>query len=59
MPDDGGHGLALDAARRLVEAHHGTPTVESACGKGAVFIAILPVDSEGLRALIELTEDKR
>ncbi len=59
MLTSGGTGLGLAIARRLVEAHHGTLTVESALGKGAVFAVILPVDSEALRALIEPTEDKR
>jgi len=39
-------GLGLYIARRIVEAHGGQLTVESEVGKGATFIAILPIITE-------------
>jgi two-component system sensor histidine kinase BaeS len=41
--DSGGHGLGLAIARALVEAHHGTISVESTAGAGATFRVDLPI----------------
>ncbi len=42
-PSVGGLGLGLFIARRIVEAHHGSVSVESELGCGARFIVDLPV----------------
>jgi len=39
----GGTGLGLAIARRIMEMHGGTLTVESALGQGATFRMILPI----------------
>jgi signal transduction histidine kinase len=41
-PNIAGLGLGLFIARRIVEAHHGTVTVESDTGRGAKFTVELP-----------------
>lgn len=38
-----GHGLGLAYARRILDDHHGTITVESEKGKGSIFIIKLPL----------------
>lgn len=40
----GGSGIGLSIARSIVEAHHGTITVESVPGQGSVFRVTLPRD---------------
>src|SRR5690606_24657605 len=38
-----GHGLGLAYAKRILDDHHGTITVESERGKGSIFIIKLPL----------------
>ena len=38
----GGNGLGLSLVKKIIDLHHGTVTVESAIGKGTVFIVTLP-----------------
>jgi two-component system OmpR family sensor kinase len=38
----GGHGLGLPIAKAIVEAHHGTLTVQSTQGGGCTFVVMLP-----------------
>ncbi|MGY5847999.1 sensor histidine kinase [Salegentibacter sp. HM20] len=40
-----GHGLGLAYARRIIDDHHGTITVDSEKGKGSTFIIKLPLIS--------------
>lgn len=40
---DGGYGLGLAIAKKIVDSHHGTIWVESAVGKGSTFFVRLPV----------------
>lgn len=41
-----GSGIGLAVARRIVEAHHGSITVESEPGRGSTFVIRLPVTGE-------------
>jgi signal transduction histidine kinase len=48
-----GNGMGLDVARRLIDAHRGTISCESAPGQGTVFTIRLPLVPEGAPALPE------
>lgn len=39
-----GSGIGLTIVKKIVEAHHGTVTLESILGKGSIFHVTLPVD---------------
>ena len=43
---DGGIGLGLSIAHRIIDQHHGKIEVESTPGKGTLFIISLPVSTE-------------
>lgn len=40
-----GSGIGLTIVKKIVEAHHGTITLESTLGKGSIFHVTLPVDT--------------
>ena len=46
-----GYGLGLSIARRIVDVHHGSITVESLAGKGTTFRIKLPVQYVSVRSL--------
>ncbi|MDR7418752.1 MAG: hybrid sensor histidine kinase/response regulator [Armatimonadota bacterium] len=50
--EQGGAGLGLAITRRIIEAHHGSITVESTPGEGSTFLITLPLpqDNAGGRA---------
>jgi signal transduction histidine kinase len=47
----GGSGLGLPTVRKIIEAHHGTITVQSEVGKGTKFTIRLPVAETGERGV--------
>ncbi|MHA8138390.1 HAMP domain-containing sensor histidine kinase [Lactobacillaceae bacterium Scapto_B20] len=47
--DQGGNGLGLSIAKRLVEAYHGRIAVESSVGSGSIFSVSLPILSKEQR----------
>jgi len=48
-PSERGSGLGLAITRRIIEAHGGSITVESALEKGSTFLIRLPVAGGGAR----------
>ena len=51
-----GVGLGLSLVKRIVEAHHGTITVESSAGSGATFFLYLPAQPEQTQAAREMKQ---
>jgi signal transduction histidine kinase len=49
-----GTGLGLSLARRIVESHGGTITVESKPGEGAQFTVLLPVRAGARKSFVEI-----
>ncbi|MBW1605683.1 HAMP domain-containing histidine kinase [Lactobacillus sp. Sy-1] len=54
--DQGGNGLGLSIAKRLVEAYHGNIAVESSVGSGSIFSVSLPILSKDQRLKLEAKE---
>jgi signal transduction histidine kinase len=54
--DVGGAGVGLAMAKRIVEAHGGEITLESAAGAGSTFMVVLPIVSSQLPTTIRLRQ---
>lgn len=55
---EGGSGLGLYLAEKLINAHGGTIDVESELGRGSTFTVTLPVDKTNGENVVQLTDYK-